>query len=977
MLTPLAFGQTYTIQSVAGGGLPGNVSGLSVGLAGLTGVALDTSGNLFMTSLKYQGVLRLDGKSGLLALIAGNGMPGFSGDNGPAINAQFNQPQGIAVDQAGNIYVSDSANNRVRRISNGVITTIAGKGTAGSAGDNGPAVNAELNYPYGIALDGLGNVYIADLDNRSIRQVSGGTITTVEHVPQTVPPGFTFPYALAVDAAGDIYFTTGQTVSGGRLDLAVYELSKGQLSYVAGFPPPYPGADPGPLVCWAATGPTGACTSPQGLAVDSAGNIYFSDVAGNCVRELENGIVKKFAGTGVRNFSPGDGGPAASASLTSPSGVAIDGEGNVFIADAGNGRLRKVSNGIITTIAGGGTAGQNGLATSSELYAPLGLAADSSGNIYFVDSGNLRVGKLSSGAITLVAGNGTPDGFSPDGTAATDAAFIGPSAVALDSAGNTYIADNGSGLVREVSNGLLATVGEGTKLSLSNPSGVLVDKSGHIYVSNTGGNSLVEVANGVVTTIAPLAGYPKGLALDAAGDLYIAATLGNLVSVFSNGLVTPWAGNGAAGFSGDGGLATAAQLSGEAAVAVGPEGSLYIADTGNNRIRKVTNGVITTIAGTGSASFSGDGGPALNAALNAPAGVAVDGAGNVYVSDSNNNRIRELIPAGPSCSASVSVSTLSPDSTGGNFDVGVLTARGCAWAVQGLPTWVSDSGSALANGPGTATLTVTPNSGDARSAVVSIAGIPVFVTQQANPSQPPSIDQNGVVPLYSTVGTIQPGEWVSIYGSHLASGTSVWNGDFPISLGGTSVTIDGLAGYLWYVSLGQINLQVPDGPKLGPVTVVVTTPYGTTTATVQLSAVAPAFLLADSTHVSGIILRFDGSGTQGGGSYDFLGPTGSSLGYPTVAAKAGDTVELFGVGFGPTSPVVLSGTVFSGAAMTTNSLRLMVGGVSVTPSFAGLTEAGLYQINLTVPAGIASGDDELQSFVDTIPTQQGVLISIQ
>ncbi len=253
----------------------------------------------------------------------------------------------------------------------------------------------------------------------------------------------------------------------------------------------------------------------------------------------------------------------------------------------------------------------------------------------------------------------------------------------------------------------------------------------------------------------------------------------------------------------------------------------------------------------------------------------------------------------------------------------------------------------------------------------------MLVTQQANPSQPPSINQNGIVPLYSTVGTIQPGEWVSIYGSHLAGGTSVWNGDFPISLGGTSVSIDGKAAYLWYVSPGQINLQVPDDPKMGPVAVVVTTPYGTTTATVQLSTVAPAFLLADSTHVSGIILRFDGSGTQGGGTYDFLGPTGNALGYPTVAAKAGDTVELFGVGFGPTSPVVLSGSVFSGAAMTTNSLRLMVGGVSVTPSFAGLTEAGLYQINLTIPAGTGTGDVSLQASVAGYQTQQGVTIPLQ
>jgi len=174
----------------------------------------------------------------------------------------------------------------------------------------------------------------------------------------------------------------------------------------------------------------------------------------------------------------------------------------------------------------------------------------------------------------------------------------------------------------------------------------------------------------------------------------------------------------------------------------------------------------------------------------------------------------------------------------------------------------------------------------------------------ASQAQAPSISAGGVVPLFGAVSTIQPGEWVSIYGTNLAAGTALWNGDFPLSLDGTSVEINGKGAYLMFVSPGQINLQAPDDTATGTVSVVVTTAAGSATTTVTLSQFAPSFNLLGAKHVSGIILRPNGSGAYGKGtnSYDILGPTGKSLGYPTVAAQAGDTVELFAVGFGPTTP---------------------------------------------------------------------------
>jgi len=242
----------------------------------------------------------------------------------------------------------------------------------------------------------------------------------------------------------------------------------------------------------------------------------------------------------------------------------------------------------------------------------------------------------------------------------------------------------------------------------------------------------------------------------------------------------------------------------------------------------------------------------------------------------------------------------------------------------------------------------------------------------------PSIRAGGVVPVYSSVNTVEAGEWVSIYGAALAGSTFTWNGDFPTSLGNTSVTIDGKPAYLWYVSPGQINLQVPNDTTTGAVPVVVTTPNGVATSTVTLAPVSPSFsLLGDNKHVAGIILRSDNSGAYGGGSYDIIGPTGTSLGYPTVAAKAGDTVELFGVGFGPTSPSVSAGQSYTGAAPTTNAVSLTVNSLSVAVAFSGLSSAGLYQLNLTIPLGLGTGDVPIQALVGGLQTPSGVVIALQ
>lgn len=323
--------------------------------------------------------------------------------------------------------------------------------------------------------------------------------------------------------------------------------------------------------------------------------------------------------------------------------------------------------------------------------------------------------------------------------------------------------------------------------------------------------------------------------------------------------------------------------------------------------------------------------------------------------------------------------TIASTGTNFNFSATVQTASGGAWlqisTVCG-PGYSQFTTAACSISVNASTLPAGKYAGQVTFSNGSTAMIVPVTLTVGNPSAP-SITSGGIVPINSSIATIQPGEWASIYGSNLANATVVWKGDFPTSLGGTSVTINGKPAYLWYVSPTQINFQAPNDTATGTVAVVVTTGSGSSTSTVTLSQFGPSFSLLDSRHVTGIILRSNGSGSQGGGVYDIIGPTGSSLGYPTVAAKAGDTIELFGVGFGPTTPVVLAGQVFSGAAATTNSVKLVINNVSLTPAFAGLSSAGLYQINLTVPPGVGTGDVSLSASVAGVQTPSGIVISLQ
>ncbi len=617
-------------------------------------VAVDQAGNLYIADTSDHRILRLD-TAGFLTTIAGTGTEGYAGDGGAATEAELDTPQGVAVDGLGQVYIADRGNNRIRRIdTEGIIATVAGSGLPrnhGDSGDGGPATSAQLYYPADVVVDGLGDLYIADTSNNVIRRVdSAGIITTI--------------------AGSGILGSAGD---GGAATSA-------QLS------------------------------SPYGVAVDANGEVYIADTGNNSVRRVDtSGVITTFAPTsgldqpfGVTTYGAdvyiADSGNGRildldmagnvepftpSATLSSPHGVAVNALGT-YIADTDHDVILYVdSAGDVTTIAGGGsTIGDGGAATDAQLGDPNDVAIDALGEVYIADTNNSRIRHIdSSGVITTVAGTGT-FGYSGDGGAATAAELSAPESVAIDGLGNIYIADESKNRIRRVDpDGTITTVagtgtlgysgdgGAATAANLSLPYGVAVDAAGNLYIADTFNNRVRRVdTTGVITTVAGVGTlgysgdggaataaqlhYPRGVAVDGLGNVYIADTYNYCVRrVDTMGIITTIAGTGTSGYNGDGIAATTAELYTPTGVAIDGLGNLYIADSQNNRIRRVdTAGVITTVAGTGDVGINGDGdgGPAT-AALLAPLGVAVDTLGQIYVTDASSSpggHVRRIDTAG-------------------------------------------------------------------------------------------------------------------------------------------------------------------------------------------------------------------------------------------------------------------------------------------------------------------------------------------
>ena len=577
------------------------------------------------------------------------------GDGGLATDAAFDNLSGLAVDVAGNLFVVDNQNERLRRVDavTGIITTVAERGGIRD-----------------VAVDMEGNVFIAFSDAVLKMDAVTGTITTVlsrrEH-------GIVGVGGVSVDTSGNLFVSVSYDTRIFRVDV-----DTGAVATVAGTGERGFAGDGGPAS-------DAQFNQPSGIAIDADGNLFISDAGNDRVRRVDfvTGIITTVAGKGdggrpcredgdwtcvvgwVLGGYSGDGGPSIDAELNSPAGLATDAEGNLYVADGRNNRVRRISStsGIITTVAGTGEdgfSGDGGLATSATLSRPRGLAVDGRGNLFITDSGNERVRRVdaATGIITTVAGTGRGDGGPAIGVLLKDL-----EGVAVDSVANLFIVSWDNPIRRvDAATGVISTVPDLVWPQLTGATGIVVDEAGNLFIANRGGQNIMRVDGdtGIITTVAgtgengfggdggaamtALLSYPEGVAVDSAANLFIADTdNGRIRRVDSEtGIITTVAGTGENGFGGDGGPATSASLDGPTGVAFDAEDNLFIADTRNDRIRRVDSetGIITTVAGTGENGFGGDGGPATSAILDDPNGVAVDAMSNLFIADTNNDRIR-------------------------------------------------------------------------------------------------------------------------------------------------------------------------------------------------------------------------------------------------------------------------------------------------------------------------------------------------
>ncbi len=724
-----------TISTIAGGAFAGGPA-LSLDLPGPTSAVRDAAGNTYIAAPNSNYIFKLSGSA--VTPFAGTGIEGYNGEGVAATSAELALVNGLTIDGQGNLYFAEYGDSRIRMVNatTGIVTTVAGSGkqcepATAACGDGGPAKGghsaASFNFPMAVALDSAGNVYIADaFDNRiravnmqsapatlfgvtvqpgDVETIAGNGVPCSNTTSTTNPCGdggsplagatLNYPQSLAFDSAGNLYIADTRDNR-----IRMIPPSGTTISTVAG----------DGSICI----PTSTCGdglmatkahlhSPMWIFLDPSNDIYIADTNDHKIREVytADGIQKitTVAGTGTPGHF-GDGGAATSAQLNFPASVFLDNLGNLIIADTGNQRVRQVSGGNISTIAGGGMGGDSGLPTQATLANPFDVAEDSAGNLYIADTANNRIRKVTMPpppalpTISTVAGTGFA-GYSGDTALATGATLNGPTGVRVDSSGNIWIADEGNDVIRRVdgSTQVITTYagmygfscvrtdncgdgGPATDATFTTPRSVALDAAGNLYIADYDAHRVreVEAATGDITTIAGtgVAGkkcpsgdlatachldHPSSVAVDSQGNVYIDDSYNNqirCVNCTGPGLLSPYALNGAYTLGGDGGPALDASMWNPLAVALDPAGNLFIGG-GNYKLVRRVDGLanpptIGTVAGDvadhGEGGFTGDGGPATQAKIS-NIGMAVDAQQNLYVADASNNRIRyvHLTPA--------------------------------------------------------------------------------------------------------------------------------------------------------------------------------------------------------------------------------------------------------------------------------------------------------------------------------------------
>lgn len=716
----LAAGNSYSqglITTYAGTGwiFPGApVAARSAPLGFVRTLVSDRSGNLYIPDSSNAMVFRLT-RSGNLDVVAGNGVQGFSGDGGPATDASLSHPYGVAVDAAGNIYISDGP--RVRRVNpEGVISTYAGTGRYGFSGDGGPAILATLQAVFELAVDASGTLYLWDTTNYRIRSVRpDGVIRTVAGNGVPGATGDNGPATsasvvvsgLAVDSRGRLYFSDFLNSRIRMID------GDGVIRLVAD------GSGLG----------TQGIGNPGSLAFDAQGSlIYVQSTASRVMRLGSDGKPSAIAGNGRIDYL-GDGEDALQASFGYLYGMTLDPQGTVYVADSYCQCVRAFRPGqTVATVAGNGQFGKAAEGTPavrSFLAGPTGLTFDRSGNLLVASSEGNSVDLFTrEGLYRHVAGMGA-GGCCLDGRAATKALVSIPQGVAVDGQNRIYVSQGGFHRIRRIaSDGTIATFagngergnggdnGPGTQAQLDDPAGMVFDEAGNLYVAS-GAKIRKLTPAGVISTFAgdgqsryagdngpaTAASFRRvyALAFTSTGELLAADFEDHRVrKIGRDGRITTVAGDGRATSSGDNGPASSASLNGPNGLAVDSEGRIYVLERFGNRIRRIDEkGLITTVAGTGLRSFSGDGGASLAAAMNTPVlGIAIGPDGGLYFSDTANDRVRVIRRQSPRLSFDrelVSVSArpgqrlaqvlveARSEPAGALFQTGVVSVEGGRW----------------------------------------------------------------------------------------------------------------------------------------------------------------------------------------------------------------------------------------------------------------------------------------------------------
>ncbi|MGP8199247.1 MAG: hypothetical protein ACLQU4_07080 [Limisphaerales bacterium] len=604
-----------------------------------TSVAVDGAGNVYVADADNDTIRKVT-SAGVVTTLAGTAQTPGTNDS-PGSAALFYHPLGVAVDNAGNVYVADSYNHTIREItSSGVVSTIAGQpGIPGSSGGSARG-GAQFRYPYGVAVDGWSNIFVADTGNSLIREITNGNVMTIGG---SASPAFSYPYGVATDSAGNVYVadtfnflirritplgvvsTMGGSASPGFSYPTGVAVDSATNVYVADYDNQIIRViTPGGVVSTLAgelglygdgdgVYPQAAFHFPWGVAVDSATNVYVGDSGNGNIRKITrpSDVLSTLAGP---DESQGVEGPVDSPAViprfNQPNGVAVDGASNLYVADTANNCIREVTpTGLVSTLAGsvngvGGT--NNGLNNNAEFYYPSGLCVDAATNIYVADYYNSTVRKIAptnnGGWVTAtIAGQAGVYTF-VNSTNGANATFDGPYAVALDGATNLYVTDLGNMAVRKLTpsgtNWAVTTYASG---QFNNPRGIAVDSSTNVYVVDSSNNLVYRIAPGGAATPFATSGdglynSPKGVAVDSAGNVYVANTGANTILGIprGGGLTTNIAGaNGLTG-SADG-LGAAAQFDSPIGLAVDAASNVYVADSLNNTIRKGTPDTAQTV----------------------------------------------------------------------------------------------------------------------------------------------------------------------------------------------------------------------------------------------------------------------------------------------------------------------------------------------------------------------------------------------